>query len=177
MSPGDRCADREGAETSRKTEPYRRWPSPTPRMPARRRRAPTVRFITFDTLVTGVRAFECAFSVRTSSFVHGLTTRRDDLAGFAVLANFEFLAVFFRALGIIQVLQLNAVHIGMRCGDSKAVVNVGTCGTIHAHVQRTTTYSHGCEENLKRGIRRRNCGRSAHAGRSFAIQVESPFRA
>jgi hypothetical protein len=117
-------------------------------MPARRRRAPTVRFITFDTLVTGVRAFECAFSVRTSSFVHGLTTRRDDLAGFAVLANFEFLAVFFRALGIIQVLQLNAVHIGMRCGDSKAVVNVGTCGTIHAHVQRTTTYSHGCEENL-----------------------------
>ena len=39
-------------------EPYRRWPSPRPRIPARRRRAPTVRFITFDTLVTGVRAFE-----------------------------------------------------------------------------------------------------------------------
>jgi hypothetical protein len=35
-----------------------------------------VRFITFETLVTGVRAFECAFSVRTSSFVHGLMTRR-----------------------------------------------------------------------------------------------------
>jgi hypothetical protein len=38
--------------------PYRRWPRPRPRIPARRRRAPTVRFITFDTLVTGVRAFE-----------------------------------------------------------------------------------------------------------------------
>ena len=35
-----------------------------------------MRFITFETLVTGVRAFEWAFSVRTSSFVHGLMTRR-----------------------------------------------------------------------------------------------------
>jgi hypothetical protein len=35
-----------------------------------------VRFITFETLGTGVRAFECALSMRTSSFVHGLMTRR-----------------------------------------------------------------------------------------------------
>jgi hypothetical protein len=78
-----------------------------------------VRFITFDTLVTGVRAFECAFSVRTSSLVHGLTTRRADLAGFAALTVFAFLTVF-KALGIIQVLQLTAAQIGMRCGDGKA---------------------------------------------------------
>jgi hypothetical protein len=69
-------------------------------------------------LVTGVRAFECAFSVRTSSFVHGLMTRRAVLA-FTVLADFVVLA-FFKALGIIQVLHLNAAQIGMRCGDKKA---------------------------------------------------------
>src|SRR5580700_5939500 len=80
---------------------YRRWPRPTPRIPALRRRAPTVRFITFETLVTGVRAFECAFSVRTSSFVHGLMTRRAVVA-FTVLADFVVLTAFFKALGIIQ---------------------------------------------------------------------------
>jgi hypothetical protein len=77
-----------------------------------------VRFITFETLVTGVRAFECAFSVRTSSFVHGLMTRRAVFA-FTVLADFVPLTVFFKALGIIQVLHLNAAQIGMRCGDKK----------------------------------------------------------
>ena len=78
-----------------------------------------MRFITFETLVTGVRAFECAFSVRTSSFVHGLMTRRVVFA-FTVLADFVPLTVFFKALGIIQVLHLNAAQIGMRCGDKKA---------------------------------------------------------
>jgi len=58
-----------------------------------------VRFITFETLVTGVRAFECAFSVRTSSFVHGLMTRRTVFA-FTVLANFVTFTVFFNALGM-----------------------------------------------------------------------------
>ena len=99
-------------------EAYRRWPRPTPRIPALRRRAPTVRFITFETLVTGVRAFECAFSVRTSSFVHGLMTRRAVVA-FTVLADFVVLTAFFKALGIIQVLHLNAAQIGTRCGDKK----------------------------------------------------------
>jgi hypothetical protein len=60
-----------------------------------------VRFITFETLVTGVRAFECAFSVRTSSFVHGLMTRRAVVA-FTVLADFVPLTVLFKALGIIS---------------------------------------------------------------------------
>jgi hypothetical protein len=78
-----------------------------------------VRFITFETLGTGVRAFECAFSVRTSSFVHGLMTRRAVFA-FTVLADFAPLRVLFKALGIIQVLRLNAARIGMRCGDKKA---------------------------------------------------------
>jgi hypothetical protein len=78
-----------------------------------------VRFITFETLVTGVRAFECAFSVRTSSFVHGLIARRVVFA-FTVLAAFVPLTVLFKALGIIQVLHLNAAQIGMRCGDKKA---------------------------------------------------------
>jgi hypothetical protein len=77
-----------------------------------------VRFITFETLVTGVRAFECAFSVRTSSFVHGLMTRRAVFA-FTVLVDFVPLTVLFKALGIIQV-HLNAAQIGMRCGDKKA---------------------------------------------------------
>src|ERR1700722_2302114 len=75
-------------------EAYRRWPRPTPWIPALRRRAPTVRFITFETLVTGVRAFECAFSVRTSSFVHGLMTRRAVFA-FTVLADFVPLTVVY----------------------------------------------------------------------------------
>jgi hypothetical protein len=55
-----------------------------------------VRFITFETLVTGVRAFECAFSVRTSSFVHGLMTRRAVFA-FTVLADFAPLTVFLQS--------------------------------------------------------------------------------
>ena len=60
-----------------------------------------MRFITFETLVTGVRAFECAFSVLTSSFVHGLMTRRAVFA-FTVLADFVVLTAFFKAPGIIQ---------------------------------------------------------------------------
>jgi hypothetical protein len=77
-----------------------------------------VRFITFETLLTGVRAFECAFSMRTSSFVHGWITRRAVVA-FTVLADFVVLTAFFKALGIIQVLHLNAAQIGTRCGDKK----------------------------------------------------------
>ena len=92
---------RECSSTRETEKPYRRWPRPTPRIPALRRRAPTVRFITFETLVTGVRAFECAFSVRRSSFVHGLMTRRAVVA-FTVLADFVVLTAFFKALGIIQ---------------------------------------------------------------------------
>ena len=55
-----------------------------------------MRFITFETLVTGVRAFECAFSVRTSSFVHGLMTRRAVFA-FTVLADFVPLTVVIQS--------------------------------------------------------------------------------
>src|SRR3984885_10174426 len=87
-------------------EAYRRWPRPTPTIPALRRRAPTVRFITFETLGTGVPDFECALSIRTSSFVHGLMTRRAVFA-FTVLVDFVPLTVLFKALGIIQVLHLN----------------------------------------------------------------------
>jgi hypothetical protein len=75
--------------------------------------------MTFDTFVTGVRAFECAFRVRTSSFVHGLMTRRAVFA-FAGLGDFALLTVFFKALTIIQILRLNAAQVGMRCGDKKA---------------------------------------------------------
>jgi hypothetical protein len=52
-------------------------------------------------LGTGVRAFECAFSMRTSSFVHGLMPRRAVFA-FTVLAYFVPLTVLFKALGIIS---------------------------------------------------------------------------
>jgi hypothetical protein len=58
-----------------------------------------------SSVATGLRAFECAFSVRTSSFVHGLMTRRAVFA-FTVLADFVILTAFFKALGIIQVLHL-----------------------------------------------------------------------
>ena len=54
-----------------------------------------------QTLGTGVRAFECALSMRTSSFVHGLMTRRAVFA-FTVLADFVPLTVSFKALGIIS---------------------------------------------------------------------------
>ena len=66
-----------------------------------------------------MRAFERALSMRTSSFVHGLMTRRAVFA-FTVLADFVPLTVLFKALGITQVLHLNAAQIGMRCGDKKA---------------------------------------------------------
>ena len=58
---------------------YRRWPRPMPRIPALRRSAPTVRFIDFETFTTRVLAFECVFSSRTSSFVHGFGTRCDTI--------------------------------------------------------------------------------------------------
>ena len=51
-----------------------------------------MRFITFEALGTGVRAFECAFSMRTSSFVHGLMTRRAVFA-FTGLVDFVPLSV------------------------------------------------------------------------------------
>jgi hypothetical protein len=51
-------------------ESQRRCPRPMPRIPAFRRSALSVRFIFFAITVSGVRAFECALSSRTSSFVH-----------------------------------------------------------------------------------------------------------
>ena len=78
-----------------------------------------MRFITFETLVTGVRAFECAFSVRTSSFVHGLMTRRAVVA-FTVLADFVVLTAFFKALGIIQGTPFERrSNRYAKCGDKK----------------------------------------------------------
>ena len=56
-----------------------------------------MRFMTFETLGTGVRAFECAFSMRTSSFVHGLMTRRAVFA-FTLLVDFVLLTALFKAL-------------------------------------------------------------------------------
>jgi hypothetical protein len=106
-----------------------------------------VRFITFETLVTGVRAFECAFSMRTSSFVHGLMTRRAVFA-FTVLTDFVPLTVFFKALGIIQVLHLNAAQIGMRCGDKK--VDSLTYSTLSDNWYVIVLPGRGC-----RAIRRR----------------------
>ena len=50
----------------------RRCPRPIPRIPAFRRSARSVRLIFFAITGSGVRTFECAFSSRTSSFVHGV---------------------------------------------------------------------------------------------------------
>jgi hypothetical protein len=114
--------------------------------------------------------------VRTSSFVHGLTTRRDDLEGFAALTIFEFLAVFFKALGIIQVLQLSAAHIGTRCGDSKTARRrwylwyYSWTRPAHDDLLTAAKKSEACDRETRlRQVR--------HAGRSLAIRVESPFRA
>ena len=41
------------------------------------------------------------------------------VVAFTVLADFVVLTAFFKALGIIQVLQLNVAQIGTRCGDKK----------------------------------------------------------
>jgi hypothetical protein len=86
--------------------------------------------MTFDTLVTGVRAFECAFNVRRSSFVHGLITRRAVFAGFAVVPLFM---VFFIALGISHILLLNGAHIVALRGENKADISVATCGMMYAN--------------------------------------------
>lgn len=73
-------------------------------MPARRRNAPTVRFISFEISAIGVRAFECAFNVRTSSYVHDLITRR---AGFGGAILFAAAAVvFFTGFLAISSLQI-----------------------------------------------------------------------
>src|ERR1700679_3831644 len=101
-----------------------------PRIPALRRSAPTVRFMTFDTLTTGVRALECALSSRKSSFVHGRTTRRVDFAGFTDLTVFALLAVFFATLAIAYILHFNSVHISMRRGENKATAFWHTFGII-----------------------------------------------
>ena len=50
----------------------RRCPKPMPRIPAFCRSAPSVRFILFAITVSGVRAFECAWSCRTSCIVQGM---------------------------------------------------------------------------------------------------------
>jgi hypothetical protein len=96
-------------------------------MPALRRRAPTVRFISFDTLVTGVRALEWALSVFTSSLVHRLITRRADFAGLTVFALF---VAFFATFSIAHVLRLNDPHIVPPCGECKStgLAASGACG-------------------------------------------------
>ena len=53
-----------------------------------------MRFISFDIFATGVRALECAFNARTSSFVQGLTTRRAGLVD-AVFFAVDFLVAAF----------------------------------------------------------------------------------
>ena len=50
----------------------RRCPKPMPRIPAFCRSAASVRFILFAITVSGVRAFECAWSCRTSCIVQGM---------------------------------------------------------------------------------------------------------
>jgi hypothetical protein len=91
-----------------------------------------VRFITFDTFVTGVRAFEWAFNVRTSSFVHGLMTRR-----FPDLAGFEAFAVFTAFLAILAI--INLLQVSSRASDEPMSplqaqrIDAATCGIIEAN--------------------------------------------
>lgn len=85
-------------------EYQRRSPNPIPSMPARRRNAPTVRFISFEIFATGVCAFECAFNVRISSFVHDLITRRVAFGGAILFAATA--VVFFTGFLDISSLQI-----------------------------------------------------------------------
>jgi hypothetical protein len=48
---------------------YRRWPMAIPKLNAFWRTAPSVLFIAFEILTTGVLLFECALRSRTCSFV------------------------------------------------------------------------------------------------------------
>src|ERR1700722_15750926 len=125
-----------------------------PRMPALRRSAPTVRFMTFDTLTTGVRALEWALRVRKSSFVHGLMTRRVALATFVDLTDFAVFTVFFDTLAIIEILRLNAAHISMRCGENKAKDGIGYIWYHSGErgFMPVATYSHRYDECLERAI-------------------------
>jgi hypothetical protein len=94
-----------------------------------------VRFMAFDTLVTGVRAFECAFNVRTSSFVHGMITRRADFAAFTV---FTFFKVFFETLGIAHILQLTR-PASSASGLISQERRIGRCGMIHTNTHKQLT--------------------------------------
>ena len=58
----------------------RRWPRPMPIVLAFCRTAASVRFMALATCGAGVRAFECALSARTSSFVQGTRARTFFLA-------------------------------------------------------------------------------------------------
>jgi hypothetical protein len=55
---------------------YRRCPNPIPMLNACCRSAPTVRFICFEILVTGVRFFECLRSSARSALLQGTCLRR-----------------------------------------------------------------------------------------------------
>ncbi len=91
-------------------QPQRRSPKPIPKIPARRRSAPTVRFISLEIFATGVRALEWALRLRTSSFVHGLITRR------AVLDDAVFFATsfFVGAFLAISILQLKDRYVSIK---------------------------------------------------------------
>jgi hypothetical protein len=70
-----KTAGQEPCRTCRSLPRVYRWcPSPIPRNKAFWRRAPTVRFVNLEILITGVLAFECVLSSLTSVFVHSRRT-------------------------------------------------------------------------------------------------------
>ena len=70
--PPSRRIVRSGRDRRGSQRRGRRCPKPMPRIPALCRSAASVRFILFAITVSGVRAFECAWSSRTSRVVQGM---------------------------------------------------------------------------------------------------------
>ena len=78
------------------------------------------------------------------------TTRRVDFAGFAAFTVFVFLTILLAALAIVQILLLIAVHVGTRCGDSKAMIDPFRRGIIHTNAY---TRYHEIPPELRRSLK------------------------
>jgi hypothetical protein len=91
-------------------------------IPARRRKAPIVRFISFEIFATGVLAFECALSVRTSSLVHGITSRRAVFAEDFFGALLFFVVAFFAMSSFLEKSVYSPTPIGIKLRTQRILV-------------------------------------------------------
>jgi len=100
---------------------YRRWPKPKPSCEAFTRNAATVRFISLETLATGVLSFECFLRLRRSAAVH---SRR---VCFLLLERFNSLAPKF----VTAVLAIALCVLNLQVRNADSPVRASDIGSMH----------------------------------------------